>query len=181
MAVVFKPHMANLILHKRSNVAGRRPLIADLVDGELALNTADGAIYTRLFNEDNASIAIFDVAKNWEKIEPSLHFVTPFLAKSRKQYFVVPAATARVLEKTAFIRDPLTGVAADYYLVWNLATIGVRVGPPQDYVAGDASDRYDMPQNSLIVRFYSPPTAGYTGGWRTKVLNYPYIFNGGSY
>jgi len=39
--------MANRLITKRSTVGGQMPVAADLVPGELAVNTADGLIYTK--------------------------------------------------------------------------------------------------------------------------------------
>ena len=39
--------MANPILIKRSAVAGKRPLMADLALGELAINTSDGKLFLK--------------------------------------------------------------------------------------------------------------------------------------
>lgn len=40
--------MADKILHKRADTPGKVPLPADLIVGELAINTADGALFTKL-------------------------------------------------------------------------------------------------------------------------------------
>ncbi len=48
--------MASRIKHKRSSVAGKVPLAADLEAGELALNTNDGKVYLK--KDDNS---IFDI------------------------------------------------------------------------------------------------------------------------
>lgn len=39
--------MANSILHKRSSVAGVVPAASSLLSGEVAINTADGKVYTK--------------------------------------------------------------------------------------------------------------------------------------
>ena len=39
--------MANTVLLKRSTVAGRAPVPADLVLGELAVNVTDGKLYLK--------------------------------------------------------------------------------------------------------------------------------------
>lgn len=39
--------MHNTILHKRSSTAGASPAPASLTAGELAVNTADGALFTK--------------------------------------------------------------------------------------------------------------------------------------
>ena len=44
--------MASKIKHKRSSVAGRVPVAADLEAGELALNTNDGKVYLKKDNDD---------------------------------------------------------------------------------------------------------------------------------
>jgi hypothetical protein len=44
--------MASRIKHKRSSVAGRVPVIADLDAGELALNTSDGKVYLKKDNDE---------------------------------------------------------------------------------------------------------------------------------
>jgi len=44
--------MASRIKHKRSSVAGRVPVAADLEAGELALNTNDGKVYLKKDNDD---------------------------------------------------------------------------------------------------------------------------------
>lgn len=48
--------MANTIRHKRSSVAGAVPAAAALVPGELAINTADGRLFTE---RDNGTVAEF--------------------------------------------------------------------------------------------------------------------------
>lgn len=45
--------MPNRILHKRNAVAGQIPAAASLTPGELALNTADGRVYTE---RDNGTV-----------------------------------------------------------------------------------------------------------------------------
>lgn len=42
--------MANTILHKRSNTAGVTPAAGSLTQGELAINTADGKLFTKKVN-----------------------------------------------------------------------------------------------------------------------------------
>ena len=39
--------MANIVQIKRSSVAGRKPNVADLQVGELAVNLNDGILYTK--------------------------------------------------------------------------------------------------------------------------------------
>ena len=48
--------MASRIKHKRSSVAGRIPLAADLEAGELALNTNDGKVYLK--KDDNSILDV---------------------------------------------------------------------------------------------------------------------------
>lgn len=48
--------MANIIQHKRSNVAAKVPLPSDLIDGELAINTADGLVYLK--KSDNSVVKV---------------------------------------------------------------------------------------------------------------------------
>jgi len=48
--------MANTIRHKRSAVAGAAPTAAALVPGELAINTADGRLFTE---KDNGTVVEF--------------------------------------------------------------------------------------------------------------------------
>jgi hypothetical protein len=50
--------MATRIKHKRSSVAGKVPLAADLETGELALNSNDGKVYLK--KDDNS---ILDITK----------------------------------------------------------------------------------------------------------------------
>lgn len=50
--------MANTIKHKRSSVAARVPTPEDLQAGELAINTADIALYTK--NAANVVVAVND-------------------------------------------------------------------------------------------------------------------------
>ena len=52
--------MASRIKHKRSSVAGRIPLAADLEAGELALNTNDGKVYLK----KDAQLILTDVQRN---------------------------------------------------------------------------------------------------------------------
>ena len=69
--------MATTIRHKRSAVAGKKPTIAQLQSGELALNTADGKVYllrddntvqdiTKRIFEGNSEIKIDDLADSTE-------------------------------------------------------------------------------------------------------------------
>lgn len=45
--------MANTILHKRSSTAGATPSAGSLTQGELAINTADGKLFTK---KDDATV-----------------------------------------------------------------------------------------------------------------------------
>jgi hypothetical protein len=45
--------MANTIKHKRSSTAGATPSSGSLVAGELAINTADGKVFTK---KDNGTV-----------------------------------------------------------------------------------------------------------------------------
>lgn len=45
--------MDKQILIKRSSVEDATPLVSDLADGELALNTHDGNLYTKYVDEDD--------------------------------------------------------------------------------------------------------------------------------
>lgn len=45
--------MANTILHKRSSTAGATPSAVSLTQGELAINTADGKLFTK---KDDATV-----------------------------------------------------------------------------------------------------------------------------
>ena len=69
--------MATTIRHKRSAVAGKKPTIAQLQSGELALNTADGKVYllrddntvqdiTKRIFEGNSEIKVDDLADSTE-------------------------------------------------------------------------------------------------------------------
>jgi hypothetical protein len=56
--------MSNVIIHKRSDVTGKRPLVTDLQLGELAINTKDGILFSK------ASISVGEIIKgvkltNW--------------------------------------------------------------------------------------------------------------------
>jgi hypothetical protein len=48
--------MPNRILHKRKNQAGSVPAAGDLLPGELAINTADGKVFTK--KEDGTIVAL---------------------------------------------------------------------------------------------------------------------------
>lgn len=48
--------MPNVVRHKRSSTPGAVPLAASLVTGELAINTADGVVYTKKEDGSVASI-----------------------------------------------------------------------------------------------------------------------------
>lgn len=50
--------MANIIRHKRSTVAGLSPVAPDLVTGELAVNAADGRLYTLLTSGNVVDVTI---------------------------------------------------------------------------------------------------------------------------
>ena len=54
----------NTIIHKRSAVPGKVPLGTDLVAGELAINTADGAVYTEKDNGDIIQVSNVTAGKN---------------------------------------------------------------------------------------------------------------------
>lgn len=45
--------MANTILHKRSSTTGATPSAGSLTQGELAINTADGKLFTK---KDDATV-----------------------------------------------------------------------------------------------------------------------------
>lgn len=45
--------MANTLLHKRSSTAGATPSAGSLTVGELAINTADGKVFTK---KDDATV-----------------------------------------------------------------------------------------------------------------------------
>jgi hypothetical protein len=51
--------MANTLKLKRSSVSGKIPTTSDLQLGELALNTYDGKLYTKI---DNGSVSIVDLS-----------------------------------------------------------------------------------------------------------------------
>lgn len=50
--------MSNIIRHKRSTVAGLSPVAPDLVTGELAVNSADGRLYTLLTSNKVVDVTI---------------------------------------------------------------------------------------------------------------------------
>ncbi len=50
--------MSNIIRHKRSTVAGLSPVAPDLVTGELAVNAADGRLYTLLTSGNVVDVTI---------------------------------------------------------------------------------------------------------------------------
>ena len=50
--------MANKVNHKRSAVAGKVPVAADLELGQLAINTTDGKLYTKKGDNTIAELSI---------------------------------------------------------------------------------------------------------------------------
>ena len=53
--------MAQTIQLKRSSVAGNLPTSSDLALGEIAINTADGAVYIKKGNDDIVAVADNDI------------------------------------------------------------------------------------------------------------------------
>ena len=53
--------MANTIILKRSAAANAIPTTANLSLGELAINTYDGKLYTKI---DNGTVSIFELTQN---------------------------------------------------------------------------------------------------------------------
>ena len=53
--------MAQTIQLKRSSVAGNLPTSSDLALGEIAINTADGAVYIKKGNNDIVAVADNDI------------------------------------------------------------------------------------------------------------------------
>ena len=53
--------MAQTVLLKRSSVAGNVPGSSDLALGEIAVNTADGAVYIKKGNNDIVAVADNDI------------------------------------------------------------------------------------------------------------------------
>jgi len=49
--------MSQLILHKRNGTVGSIPAGASLTQGELAVNTADGKVFTKKANGDVVNVA----------------------------------------------------------------------------------------------------------------------------
>jgi hypothetical protein len=56
--------MANTIIHKKSSVASKSPLIGDLSLGEIAINTFDGVLYLKKNNGTESIIPIKEITKS---------------------------------------------------------------------------------------------------------------------
>lgn len=80
--------MSTPIVPKRSDVPGRLPTLADLVEGEIAINTADGIIYQR----QGTSIVVVGTAIRNGAVKMGNNFLRPKLGASGRTWEIANAS-----------------------------------------------------------------------------------------
>ncbi|MNM46284.1 hypothetical protein D3C81_572210 [compost metagenome] len=193
--------MANTVLHKRSAVTGKAPLAADLSAGELAINTADGDIYTKRDNGTVVKIA------NTSGSEPVIAAGTTAQFWRGDKTWTDFASTVRAAVLTGLTTATNAAITATDSILVALGKLqaqmdnklslagGILTGALHLRPAGNASielGRIDGNASTPFIDFHSSATAtdfdariicdggtGTLGGGRlTYTANAGHIFNG---
>jgi hypothetical protein len=120
--------MANTILHKRSSTASAIPSSGSLTAGELAINTADGKVYTK-----KADGSVVEVSSNASHSHSAADITSGTLANARTTATDADTASSIVLRSAsnAFTVSTIQGGSS------GLALLGsVRVEASKIYAAG---------------------------------------------
>jgi hypothetical protein len=129
----------NTIIHKRSSVAGRVPVTANLALGEIAINTHDGKMFVRREEGSNNYIVqigpgavsnVYYVAKSGSDTNDGLSLSSPFLTIKAALAVATSGSTVFVKSGDYTEANPVTIPAGVSVVGDNLRTVSVRPANP---------------------------------------------------
>lgn len=164
--------MPNIIKHKRNSVAGTVPGTGVLDQGELAINIADGKLYTKNNNNNIINLGVTSISGTY--ITPASGLFSGDVTANSS--FIGGSGTA-ALPSFEFVNDPDTGLFSPAVNTFGISTsgverlrvdsignIGIGTSSPQSKV--HITDTNDL--NTIIE--YTNTTAGFASGVRPLKL-----------
>jgi hypothetical protein len=129
----------NTIIHKRSSVAGRVPVTANLALGEIAINTHDGKMFLRRQEGANNYVVqigsgavsnVYYVAKNGVDTNDGLSLSSPFLTIKAALAVATSGSTVFIKSGDYTEVNPVTIPAGVSLVGDNLRTVSIRPANP---------------------------------------------------
>lgn len=150
--------MPNTILHKRNSTANSTPPAANLAVGELAINTADGRLFTELSNGTVVNLPVTSISG--QTITPSSvttdQVFSPFLQAKANVYDITEIGTYTVYNTNVLDVDEIGAVAKITGSTGNSPTDGfllfsASIADPNDGFVAALRDTFGVHPAGVVV------------------------------